>query len=633
MSGQQMSFPCPECGRKFATGQALRSHADALGHSLWECPLCDRDFILQAGLEQHQRALGHYPFNCNRCDLWYDTPSGLETHKHLVHGQKPINYNCNYCQRMFSGVNAFGNHQRSSGHRGFSQAKAHVTTQPHRASTVPVDSATSRSRGEPESQFESQPECPIKAAIVLPDTPVSTSTIMVSAAAPSSPAPPRPIVAYTDASMQAIPEPAPYTDRGMQTVFEPAPVDDSLCCQGCGFVLSVQDARLLEQHEGRLTCNVCHDDNAEADHDTPDAPSPSIVHQSTQTDHEQESSPHVVTCLDCGTEMYTQDGILLVSRPNSIWNYTCPMCLRLLAKSESGSPRHPCRGRSPPVLDASPSVIEPSSDLHLAISECGSITVEEVSTPTSQPATLALDSACLAENEDRPASPTDSASPLPSPAFPPHNGESTCMDEAPRTMFRTKTTQQAPPPHKPIQPDSDGELETSRFETDSHVTGMDDKRSVALSQTTEDAEQLVALDDTSAVRRIGQAHEGVTTPTKNVEAGHSQSQTQDSFENRLDPFGPIIVISHTNGITSVLDMVSATTSNVFDNDLQSGGEWSDTDDGSCDVASTISSVSIEYEHRPTDQDAKDLARGMSRMSLSPRPVARRVGEVSGDTLI
>lgn len=383
----------------------------------------------------------------------------------------------------------------------------------------------------------------------------------------------------------------------------------------------------------RLTCDMCQEGGVEADDDTSDITVSTPVHQSTQNDRQQDTFPNLVTCLDCGTELFTQDGILLVSRPNLDWSFTCPMCLRLLARNTSGSQQDSLRPRSPTALDISAFIVESSSDLHLPISDLSSMAVEETSTPSSQLSAPALDSAYQAEEENHPASRTDGTNPLSPPAFLPGSEEIICADRAACMISRSETTEQATSVHDSVEPDLDVHTENSQPITDSHAMGRVDDHPTTRPQITEIAEPLLALDDASAVKRISKAHEGVTTPAEKVEAGHSQSHTQDSFENSPDPFGPIIVISHRNGITSALDMISPTTSNVFDNDAQSCGEWSDTDDESCDVASTISSVSIGYAHRPIDQDAKDLACDMSRMSLSPRPVARRVAEVSGDTLI
>ncbi len=108
--------PCPDCGKRFASGSALRKHRQGVhgkeesasaakrddGDGVLRCPLCPGFATRYRNhLSLHMRRHSGTAHRCDRPGCDYQTPklSLLEAHRRAHDGDKP--FKCDQCDRAF----------------------------------------------------------------------------------------------------------------------------------------------------------------------------------------------------------------------------------------------------------------------------------------------------------------------------------------------------------------------------------------------------------------------------------------------------------------------------------------------------------------------------------------------------
>uniref|UniRef100_A0A914WAA1 C2H2-type domain-containing protein n=2 Tax=Plectus sambesii TaxID=2011161 RepID=A0A914WAA1_9BILA len=148
----QKPFTCNYCGKGFTHKQSLIMHERIhTGEKPFQCPICTKCFARQTNYNIHMKlhASGRRYF-CSFCGKWYRTEHEMLDHQQMclaqMHGQavateRPLRYQCSYCEKMFHHRRDKNIHERThTGERpytcgycgkGFTQSQAltiHIRT-------------------------------------------------------------------------------------------------------------------------------------------------------------------------------------------------------------------------------------------------------------------------------------------------------------------------------------------------------------------------------------------------------------------------------------------------------------------------------------------------------------------------
>ena len=95
----EATHECKDCGGKYKSTGALKSHARAVhgNKSLIQCSHCDLKFKTRHGLIAHvKNVTGEFPYTCRICKANYVALSGFKKHFKNLHAGKTI-YHCDPC--------------------------------------------------------------------------------------------------------------------------------------------------------------------------------------------------------------------------------------------------------------------------------------------------------------------------------------------------------------------------------------------------------------------------------------------------------------------------------------------------------------------------------------------------------
>uniref|UniRef100_A0A8C5Q8K1 Uncharacterized protein n=1 Tax=Leptobrachium leishanense TaxID=445787 RepID=A0A8C5Q8K1_9ANUR len=113
---EEHSFSCPECGKPFTDGIALKKHRRIhRGKKRFICSECGKCFTSSSHLVTHVRIhTGEKTFKCDECGKCFNQSSNLATHLRIHIGEKT--FKCDECGKSFTTSSSLGSHKRI--HRG-----------------------------------------------------------------------------------------------------------------------------------------------------------------------------------------------------------------------------------------------------------------------------------------------------------------------------------------------------------------------------------------------------------------------------------------------------------------------------------------------------------------------------------
>ena len=127
---RSLTFPCPECDRKFPSRYAARRHAKKT-HWYCKCPFCSEEFIKDSPrwpphLINHHQAEKENPLYqeilkrveldqkiCQLCGLGFRHSRPLEFHMRTVHNCQTNTYPCSICGRLLKNKNNLAMHEKT----------------------------------------------------------------------------------------------------------------------------------------------------------------------------------------------------------------------------------------------------------------------------------------------------------------------------------------------------------------------------------------------------------------------------------------------------------------------------------------------------------------------------------------
>uniref|UniRef100_A0A8C5MCK3 C2H2-type domain-containing protein n=1 Tax=Leptobrachium leishanense TaxID=445787 RepID=A0A8C5MCK3_9ANUR len=108
----EQPFSCPECGKHFKDGIALKKHHRIhTGNTQFKCTECGKCFSLRKTLSKHKRIhTGKKLFKCEECGKCFTVYSSLEKHKMIHTGEKL--FKCDDCGKCFTRASNLARHIR-----------------------------------------------------------------------------------------------------------------------------------------------------------------------------------------------------------------------------------------------------------------------------------------------------------------------------------------------------------------------------------------------------------------------------------------------------------------------------------------------------------------------------------------
>ena len=127
---RSLTFPCPECDRKFPSRYAARRHAKKT-HGYSKCPFCAESFIKDSPrwpphlINHHQNETENPLYKeilervevdqkiCQLCGLGFSHSRSLEFHMRNIHHCQTNTYNCDQCGKFLKNRNSLAMHKKS----------------------------------------------------------------------------------------------------------------------------------------------------------------------------------------------------------------------------------------------------------------------------------------------------------------------------------------------------------------------------------------------------------------------------------------------------------------------------------------------------------------------------------------